>query len=210
MGSKGYTDVLIAVILFVTIVAVIGMFAISKYSKGSELSERYSIPFNPILMSFDETFPIRDVLGKAITLKEGSIKINEIKKGESDVLIVTELVTGSVVLRFDLGKEIFSSIDPEYVRVCDVSGIEYPEVDDFNAVTKGVFYDVLNNWIYVKMDEDDVVIKNSKNEVLEEFLAASCVLEDKEDENYCFVEEGKDEGAVNNKGTDGIESWENF
>ena len=210
MGSKGYTAVLVAVILFVTIVAVVGMFAISNYSRGAELSERYSIPFNPILMSFDETYPITDILDNGIVLKEGSIKINEIKKGDGDVLIVTELVTGSAVLKFDLTKEIFSSIEPGYARVYDKYGSDYLEVVDFKVAAKGVFYDVSNNWIYVKIDDDDILIKNSGVGVIEEFLDVSCVLEDKSDENYCFVETAESEDDAGNKGTEGIEPWEDF
>ena len=207
MKRKSLTGVVIAIVIFVSLVAIVGLYVINTYSKGDEFSKIYSVPFNPILLSFNST--ITDMFGKAIVLKEGGVFVEKIDKYEGKTIIKTELATDSAVLRFNLERELFRNINPDYVRVYDKSGIEFTEVTNFRGADKGVFYDADTGWIYIKFNDDDIVIKNQGVATTYGFIADGCVLENKSDDDYCFIEDMEHFGD-RTSGTDGIEPWSNF
>ena len=215
MKRKGLS-VLAAFLGAIMVIVVIGAFIIDRAQMTDEATERYSIPFQPILMSFDEEYPVTDIVGEAIVLKSGAVTIRGFDITEDAIKIEANSYDDYYVLRLDLSKPFFKDrdIDPKKALVYE----EDVEIccGKITEVGKKTYYDPDNNFIYVNMTGNlGIIVKNTVFNVetgyknapgaAPYFTDIGCDLEDKDADPYCFVEGTTVVIADSDEGTDGIE-----
>ncbi len=221
MKRKGLS-VLAAFLGAIMVIVVIGTFIIDRAQMTSEASERYSIPFQPILMSFDEEYPVTDIVGEAIVLKSGAVTIRGFDITEDAIKIEANSYDDYYVLRLDLSKPFFKDrdIDPKKALVYDDEEEIY--CGDITNAEKCAYYDPDNNFIYVNTTGDfGIIVKNTvfdvktgckdeKEDDPEYNTEIGCDLEDKAADSYCFVEGTTSVVADSDDGTDKIEDFIKF
>ena len=217
MKRKGMSVKAIISIIILLAVILIGVAFIDNRSNvlfGA--NERYSIPFQPIIMSFDEKNPVTDIVGEAIVLKSGEVTIRGFDITKNTIKIDAES-NNYYVLRLDLSKDFFKDrdIDPKKALVYNKTGEIY--CGDITNAEKCAYYDPDNNFIYVNTTGDfGIIVKNTvfdvktgckdeKEDDPEYNTEIGCDLEDKTADPYCFVEGTNNNNAVNTEGTEGIE-----